>query len=80
MKLIETEWITYRNAVVPKDAGETQLTEMRRSFFAGAWAYYCLLMENVGTGADGTPQDMALMQSLDEEMREFKERVLRGEA
>ena len=61
MKLIEAEWNTYRNAVVPKDAGETQLTEMRRSFFAGAWAYYSLLMRSLEPGPDETPKDMALM-------------------
>ena len=80
MKLIETEWMNYRNAVIPKNASSTQLQECRRAFFAGAWAYYSLLMNSLEPGTDETPQDMALMEKLDAEMREFKDRVVKGHA
>lgn len=78
VKLLETEWINYRNAVIPKDAGSTQLQESRRAFHAGAWALYSLLMNSFEPGTEETPKDLELMAKLDGEMREFKERVVRG--
>ena len=81
MKLLETEWITYRNAVIPKDAGTTQLMESRRAFYGGAWAFYSLLMNSLDPSTpDDTPKDLELMEKLDREMREFKERVEKGYA
>ena len=80
MKLLETEWINYRNAVVPRDAGSTQLTESRRAFYAGAWAFYSLLMHSLEPGLEDTPNDLALMEKLDAEMREFQSRVAKGHA
>lgn len=78
MKLLETEWINYRNAVIPKDAGSVQLMESRRAFFGGAWALYSLIMNSLDPGHEPTEADLALMAALDREMREFKERVTKG--
>ena len=79
MKLLETEWITYRNAVIPNNASSTQLSESRRAFYAGAWALYSLMMNNFEHGTeDETPKDLELMAKLDGEMRDFKERVVKG--
>jgi len=78
MKLLETEWINYRNAVIPAAAGSAQLTESRRAFFAGAWAIYALIMNRLEAGTEETPADLKLMASLDSEMREFNARVKKG--
>jgi hypothetical protein len=78
MKLIETEWINFRNAVIAKDAGTTQLTEMRRAFFAGAWAFYSLTISALDPDAEVTGKDLALMRALDAELREFNNRVVKG--
>jgi hypothetical protein len=80
MKLLETEWDRFRRAVIPKDASRIQLTETRRGFYAGAWALYSLLMTGFDGGSEETPADLAMMAKLDDEMREFSERVKRGEA
>jgi hypothetical protein len=78
MKLLETEFLNYRNALIPRDAGPVQLGESRRAFFAGAWALYALILNNLEPGTDDTPKDLELMEKLDAEMREFKERVVKG--
>ena len=80
MKLIETEWLKYRDAVIPKAAGATQLLETRRAFYAGAWAFYSLLMNSLEPGTDETPKDLELMAKLDAEMREFRRAVETGRA
>jgi hypothetical protein len=78
MKLLETEWIGFRNAAIPKDAGSTQLTEMRRAFFAGAWAIYSLMMNSLEPDKEPTDGDLRMMAALDAEMREFASRVKKG--
>jgi len=80
LKLLETEWINYRNDVISKDAGSTQLQESRRAFFAGAWAFYSLILNQLEPGLEDTPNDLKLMEKLDAEMREFRERVIKGYA
>lgn len=80
MKLLETQWMSYRNAVLGKDALLIQLRESRRAFYAGSWAFYSLLMNSLEPGTDETPKDLELMAALDGEMREFQKRVVRGEA
>jgi hypothetical protein len=79
MKILETEWMKYRIAVIPREASATQVQESRRAFYSGAWAYYSLLMNALDAGTDdATPRDVAFMAKLDEEMREFAERVGKG--
>lgn len=80
MKLLETEWITYRNAVIPKEASAVQLTESRRMFYAGAWSIYQLIMNRLDPGVEATDADLTFMSKLHDEMVEFKERVKRGHA
>jgi hypothetical protein len=78
MKLIETEWNNYRNAVIPKDAPPVQVVESRRAFFAGAWALYALQMNHLDEDREPTEADLKFMASLDAEMRQFGERVKKG--
>jgi hypothetical protein len=80
MKLIETQWGEFRRKVIPKDAGDVQLIEMRRAFYAGAWAYYSLVMNVLDPGTKVTARDLDIMAALDAELREFAERVERGQA
>lgn len=77
-KLFETQWTEYRTKVIPNDASAVQLTESRRAFYAGAWAFYSLMMNNFDEGTDETPRDLELMRKLDTELREFKTRVSKG--
>ena len=73
---IMEEWHVFREMVVPKDAPETQLREMRRSFFAGASMCFTLLVNKTETEDLG----MVLMDDLDAEFRSFAERITPGVA
>jgi hypothetical protein len=44
-------WTNYRRDVIPVDAHAVQVEECRRAFYAGAIAYYLLMMEAT------TPED-----------------------
>lgn len=79
MKLLETEWDKYREAVIPKNAPQVQLTDMKGAFYAGAWALYTLIMSGLDGGSGETANDLALLAKLDAEMRDFNEREARGE-
>lgn len=80
MRLLETEWVNFRNQVIPKGAPQIQLLEMRRAFYAGAWAYYSLIMNLLEPGTDATEKDLRMMAQLDAEMRDFRDRVEKGHA
>ena len=55
MKPIEEYWNSYR-AILPKDAGATQIIETRRAFYAGAEALYAALMRGwAGKSAAACP-------------------------
>ena len=71
---IMEEWNVFREMVIPKDAPEGQLREMRRSFFAGASMCFTLLVNKTETEDLG----MVLMDDLDAEFRNFADRTKTG--
>lgn len=50
MKTIAEAWLSYR-LNMPRVCGLTQLRETRRAFYAGAAAYYGILMEMANSNA-----------------------------
>lgn len=75
---IAAAWETFRAQVLPKNAGPVQVDEMRKAFYAGAWALHCLLIAGVSEGPDCQPEDERLMEELVAEMEEFTARLLTG--
>lgn len=80
MKRLEAQWQEYRREVIPTRAPEVQIRESKRAFFAGAWAFYSTLMNNVSHAPQETPDDLGLMESLHYEMVEFAEAMKTGKA
>ncbi len=80
MKLLETEWMSYRNAVIPRGAPSVQLTESRRAFYAGAAAFYSIVLNRMTPGSEPSDEDVALMRKLDQELKDFRRRVEVGQA
>lgn len=61
------------------DIGKQQYTDLRRTFFAGASAFYFLEMHYMSAGDEPTEEDMNLMRGLHQEIHEFNAAVKRGE-
>lgn len=70
-------WNDYRAKVMPKDAHEIQVSECRRSFFAGAISTY-----NLCTGRDGSwkseQEGMLILEDLQNELNTVAGRAQRG--
>lgn len=70
-KLVEAGWVGFRLAVVPKDAGPTQLSEMKMAFMAGAMHVFTALVGVLDEGTEETEADMRRMSLLHEELEKF---------
>lgn len=70
-KRIATLFEGYRDMVIPADAGPVQVNECRQAFFAGATALFTLMMHSVEDGDEVTENEMATMEEIDAELREF---------
>lgn len=76
--LISNQWDSYREEVVPAEAPPEQVTECRRAFFAGAHALLYTVMRVMDSGEEPTDRDMAQMDAIDKELRDFAARVGTG--
>jgi len=70
-KIIEAGWIGLKMMSVPKDAGETQLREMRNAFFAGAQHLFSSILTMLDSGPNETEADLSRMDLIDKELRSF---------
>lgn len=78
-KLIEAGWIGLRLIAVPDDAPPVQLKEMRMAFFAGAQHLFSSILSFLEEGGDEpTAKDLARMDMVDNELREFVDKELKG--
>jgi hypothetical protein len=76
--LINNEWDSFRERVLSPEAPEVQVTEMRRAFFGGAMALFGSLMTKFDEGEEETERDLAQMDAIDKELRDFGARVGKG--
>jgi hypothetical protein len=76
--LAET-WLSYQK-ILPADAGEIQITETRRAFYAGATALWSLIMSTLDPGLDPTDAELKRMDALDAELTAFQQAVRDGRA
>lgn len=68
---VEEGWESYRERVVPKSAGEAQVTETRRAFYAGSAFLLAQVMLRLGPGEDTTDEDLAMLDGIHEELVAF---------
>lgn len=69
--MIKHHWLSYRREVVPPQAGEVQVEECRRAFYAGALAVWSSIMSGLSEGSEPQPTDEALLASIQAEFVEF---------
>jgi len=77
-KHIERMWLDYRAQALPAAAPSVQVSECRRAFYAGVWAFYSVLMNGFESGATETTADLNLMREIDAELTAFNDQVKRG--
>lgn len=77
-RLIEAGFIAMRAAIIPPDASETQVSEMRTAYMGGAQHLLATMMAVLDPDSDPTPADLRRMSLIDLELRAFaKELELR---
>lgn len=69
---VEAAWHSF-SQVIPLGAGPTQRREMKKAFYAGAFAMFAELVNGVDDEPDVTPSDMSMMDEIHKELEEFKE-------
>jgi hypothetical protein len=78
-KLIEAGFVALRWKVIPRDAPEVQVEEMRKAFFAGAQHLFASIMTILEPGEEPTENDLhrltLISEELEEFVRELKERI-----
>lgn len=70
-KTLRDVWATYREMAVPAAASAEQVEATRFAFYAGAASLRDLVFAGMSEGADSTPEDEALMQTLFDEIDSF---------
>lgn len=69
---LREQWETYR-LIIPKQAGEIQLIETKRAFYAGAGAMFDL-MTNTTPGPHVQQEDLDKLTTIAKELVNFIER------
>jgi hypothetical protein len=74
------QWQTFATDVIAKDAGQIQITEMRRAFYAGAYSLLMIMMIMMKSEDADEDADAALVQGLLGECLAFAKAVEEGKA
>lgn len=74
-RLIELGWQTMLLFVVPKDASQAQIADMRNAFFAGAQHLYASMMSIMDDDREPTAADLNRMSLIHNELEAFRKEV-----
>lgn len=78
-KTIAQLWDSYEQEVIPAGAGETQVQECRRAFYAGASAALRSVLE-IGEDTVSEDQGVDVLEQLTDECLAFMRAVAEGRA
>lgn len=76
MNTIQQYWETYKEAVLPKDASETQIEETKRGFYAGGWSVLTIMTRVIADQNISEEAGIQMLQGLLDECEYFKNGVL----
>ena len=74
-KLIETGFDALHAIAIAKDAHQVQVDEMRFAFMAGAQHLWGSMMNFLDPGQDETPDDLQRMQSIQDELDRWGQKI-----
>jgi hypothetical protein len=78
---IGAAWREYRTKVMPLDAPAIQALECRRAFYAGAQAFFTVMLAAASaSGLEPTEGDLRLVDDLAAELKAFAASVKEGRA
>lgn len=81
MHTLSETWNDFERRILdPIHASQMQRKEMRRAFYAGAQSVLHLIFTQLTPGLEPMDADMALMQSIHDELDAFAERIKAGTA
>lgn len=76
-RYIREAWNDCREKVIPGNASEAQLRDMRSAFFGGAMIVWVTLLNNVSESDEHTAQDQLLGESIEAELKAYQEELKR---
>lgn len=76
--LVAEQWDQFSRAIMPKDAPSDQRREMRRAFYAGAQAVLFGVIVAMAPEEEVTDSDMAALQGVQDELKDFFDGVTKG--
>lgn len=77
LKSVQEEWLGFSGMVFSKQKpSDVQMEEMRRAFFAGAWAMFCGMKE-IGEPDVSEEEGMAHLDRVEAECRAFYENLMK---
>jgi len=79
MNTINALWLDFAAKVIPPGASLGQRKEMKRVFYAGAWAVIGIMLE-ISAGDGSEEAGAAVFQGLIDECRVFVEGLPRGDS
>ena len=74
--MINEEWLSYAEKVIPSNAPEVQRAESRRAFYAGAQAVFSGLVKELSDSEGVDEADLALMYYVKDELSQFAQDVI----
>jgi hypothetical protein len=77
MNTLDDQWKSYKKMVIPEGATETQVTETKRAFYAGATAILNV-QYLIGDASNSREAQEGMIQGIVEECRDFHENVSKG--
>lgn len=78
MNTLQSQWQSYADNVLPKDAPTVQRIETRRAFYAGAGAFFGLMTGDVCDVSDDA--GVAMIENWRQELAAFNAAVQAGSA
>jgi len=72
MGMIQDNWLKFRQRAIPKDAGQVQLDEMEKAFFAGATTALAIVQQ-FGDDKISEDQGVACFTALLKEVNSFSD-------
>jgi hypothetical protein len=74
-RLIEAGWVALRHLVIPEDASDVQVSEMKMAYMSGAQHLWASIFSIMDPDAEPTDEDLRRMELIHKELEKFREEM-----